>query len=792
MRFTEAYAGVSEALRRSHYLSLLPPLDVECLETDGSPGSLPIVYEEHFQELAPPVVQAIAAAAERRCSQGSLGLRSARPPPSPSAHSLYSDPAGTKPKHKLRSRTAGFLRQFRRHQAPQLVPATPSPALLFLGLNKKQFDMKRPTSAVVPRIMHSQSTLSVLSMVLSRRRSRRSVLFTSESMPDLPSAAAVLPPPPPRPRFSSEWAAYLPPPLPFDLRRRSLSPQPPKPFPTARSASETCVLAVPQLEAKRNDEIWRDPYDEVFLNSTHVENILRKSSNVDPLFLNGIEDPSNPFEELCPPPSPPAQFRDEPHSTAAIAEDFFPKPPAEFAEESPAPPNGDAAAVSQDVKSPTTTQAATNEEEAPSEEKKSADKKNEKCTALELFLEEDEDFFETDDDDELPSARRASAIGSATVNFVKAKEEFRREMGQPWLLYSDFPSQSLGMPYFHCDSDIRAFNPDGLHLVICVHGLDVHVVQAMIIMQFDFALTNSRAPFGNSADLRLVRTYLELGLPTVNFEFLMSERNQLIDLSKDPTQGIRRSCICTHVRVGSKDFHGETFDDFELMTDRLVSEITYHIEVFGLFPTKISFIGHSLGNIIIRSALTRAELRPFLPRLHTLLSLSGPHLGTLYNSSGLVNMGMWFMQKLKKSGSLLQLSLKDASDPRHSFLYRLSQKPGMEYFNNILLFGSSQDRYVPLHSARIEMCKAALKDVSTLGNLSSTYFLIPGVSEMVHNLLKPVMAKPDIRFLRYDVHHALASNSANSFIGRAAHIALLDSELFIEKFISVCGLKYFH
>ena len=38
--------------------------------------------------------------------------------------------------------------------------------------------------------------------------------------------------------------------------------------------------------------------------------------------------------------------------------------------------------------------------------------------------------------------------------------------------------------------------------------------------------------------------------------------------------------------------------------------------------------------------------------------------------------GMWFMQKWKKSGSLLQLSLKDHVDPRHSFLYKLSQKPG--------------------------------------------------------------------------------------------------------------------
>ena len=38
--------------------------------------------------------------------------------------------------------------------------------------------------------------------------------------------------------------------------------------------------------------------------------------------------------------------------------------------------------------------------------------------------------------------------------------------------------------------------------------------------------------------------------------------------------------------------------------------------------------------------------------------------------------GMWFMQKWKKSGSLLQLSLKDHPDPRQTYLYKLSMKPG--------------------------------------------------------------------------------------------------------------------
>lgn len=156
-----------------------------------------------------------------------------------------------------------------------------------------------------------------------------------------------------------------------------------------------------------------------------------------------------------------------------------------------------------------------------------------------------------------------------------------------------------------------------------------------------------------------------------------------------------------------------------------------------------SFIGHSLGNIIIRSVLTRPRFRCYLPKLHTFLSLSGPHLGTLYNNSTLVSTGeaihtalgpkktnihcrcsvftmcaasrcfllqhlvfylrisstlrcfcagfskskclivyvclsgLWLMQKLKKSGSLLQLTFRDHVDPRKTFLYLLSQKPGM-------------------------------------------------------------------------------------------------------------------
>ena len=81
-----------------------------------------------------------------------------------------------------------------------------------------------------------------------------------------------------------------------------------------------------------------------------------------------------------------------------------------------------------------------------------------------------------------------------------------------------------------------------------------------------------------------------------------------------------------------------------------------------------------------------------------------------------LRLGMWFMQKWKKSGSLHQLALKDATDIRQTFMYKLSLRSNLHMFRHVLLAGSTQDRYVPWHSARIELCKSACKDCTVTGN----------------------------------------------------------------------------
>lgn len=141
-------------------------------------------------------------------------------------------------------------------------------------------------------------------------------------------------------------------------------------------------------------------------------------------------------------------------------------------------------------------------------------------------------------------------------------------------------------PYF--SEEMIPMDNNGTHLIVCVHGLD-----------------------GNSGDLRLIKSYLELCLPSSQLDFLMSSSN-----------------------------HSSTFDDIDVMVKQLVEEIDLHIEHCSTKPQRISFVGHSLGNLIIRAAVSHSQFERYRPLLYTYLSLSGPHLGTLFNTSGLVNIGL--------------------------------------------------------------------------------------------------------------------------------------------------------
>ena len=57
----------------------------------------------------------------------------------------------------------------------------------------------------------------------------------------------------------------------------------------------------------------------------------------------------------------------------------------------------------------------------------------------------------------------------------------------------------------------------------------------------------------------------------------------------------------------------------------------------------MSFIGHSMGGLIIRGGLQ--YLSAYYSKFWTYVSLSSPHLGYLAHDSQLVNAGLWYLNK---------------------------------------------------------------------------------------------------------------------------------------------------
>lgn len=104
----------------------------------------------------------------------------------------------------------------------------------------------------------------------------------------------------------------------------------------------------------------------------------------------------------------------------------------------------------------------------------------------------------------------------------------------------------------------------------------------------------------------------------------------------------------------------KTYDDINLLGDRLSKEVIEYIEEESeqdtdLNVTRISFIGHSLGGVIIRAALPRLEQYKHL--FYSYCSLSSPHLGYTFHKSALITTGLWVMQKFTDCTSLKQLQM---------------------------------------------------------------------------------------------------------------------------------------
>lgn len=170
-----------------------------------------------------------------------------------------------------------------------------------------------------------------------------------------------------------------------------------------------------------------------------------------------------------------------------------------------------------------------------------------------------------------------------------------------------------------------------------------------------------------------------------------------------------------HIVVSCSN-EGRTEGNITTMGVRLAHEVEQEVaKNFGNLEAlenkgvKISFIGHSMGGIIIRSALPRLE--KFKSLFHSFVTLSSPHLGYCYSNSKLIDVGLWLINNWQKCESILQLTMQDIpanSNPKakfnieDTFLYKLSLEKGLEWFKKLTFLASRQDLYVPYFSARVQ------------------------------------------------------------------------------------------
>ena len=131
-------------------------------------------------------------------------------------------------------------------------------------------------------------------------------------------------------------------------------------------------------------------------------------------------------------------------------------------------------------------------------------------------------------------------------------------------------------------------------------------------------------------------------------------------------------CFCSQINEEM------TEGSIEKMGKNLAKEVRNYIKEWcyakdrvSLYLQKLSFIGHSLGGIIIRAALPYLE--DYKEIMHGYLSLGSPHLGYLVSSHSLVSAGLWVLKNFKNSDCLKQLAMTDASSLKTSLLYRLSK-----------------------------------------------------------------------------------------------------------------------
>ncbi|EGR33266.1 serine esterase, putative [Ichthyophthirius multifiliis] len=215
----------------------------------------------------------------------------------------------------------------------------------------------------------------------------------------------------------------------------------------------------------------------------------------------------------------------------------------------------------------------------------------------------------------------------------------------------------------------------------------------------------------------------------------------------------------------------DTDCDIEIMGLNLAKEVRQFInaQLGSKKLQRLSFVGHSLGGLIIRSALP--HLQDLEQYFHAFITFSTPHLGFMFSQSKMVNAGLWFMKTWNNTYSLKQMTMAETKQIEDTFIYRLAFKYGLKFFKHIILFSSPQDYYVPFYSARMQQTPGQFKDLKN----SEIY------NQMLEGIFKNVQSD---RIHRVDVSFEIPGQTIDNMIGRAAHISFLENEALMKMILT--------
>jgi hypothetical protein len=148
--------------------------------------------------------------------------------------------------------------------------------------------------------------------------------------------------------------------------------------------------------------------------------------------------------------------------------------------------------------------------------------------------------------------------------------------------------------------------------------------------------------------------------------------------------------------------------------------------------------------------------------MHTFLSLSSPHLGSKGGGSKIVDAAIWFFKALRRTTSLKQLTLDDSPYTHQKVLYMLAHSEGLAWFKSVILVASKEDTYSPQDSSRMEF----QGDAGYIQDMADS---------LVHQLRQvDFVVKLNVNFV------PSSSGGFDSYIGRKAHIQLLENIEFIQ------------